>query len=952
MNIIKDMDHKVSYEQFAGLINMRREYYNKIGLKSGDMVLLDINNTIENVIDFVSLMLSEIVVVPIDELIPLERKKIVKKMCDIKTEIISGWYKHEIHSRLMADYSKIMFNLMKPSQKIAYIIFTTGTTGTPKGVRITKANLVNYIKWAISCFPINTQDTTIITTSLAYDLSYTGLFCALMNRCSIVLPSKEVIRDPEYLINISLREYVTFLKTTPTVCSMLLKAENAKKFFSKLRILISGGEPINIQAIKEIYKYNSDILIYNHYGPCETTIGCCMKEYSKEYLKNYINGVIGKPIAQAKLYIVDDFCNVVEDGKIGHLLITGSGVGNGYINSIEEEHSYIEWKGRKAYISDDIAKKDENGEFILIGRNKTFTKYNGYRISLEEIRHYIYLFAKVDYCYVHIEEMQERDAIVCYYKSEKVIDYLSLKKKLLLYLPNYMIPKAFCRIKKLGYDNNGKFSLRYSLINKEEFEDFEDELLNLVYSCWLECGGYPRINPDISLFEYNLDSLSMLEYVISLEEKFPNCTFTYNTIIMHNTLNKLAKYIKRKRTVNYCNQKSYSIQRLSYKEWSNKWDKTSNEYEVRRLPLTQQYYCISGILKDVIISSVKRYNEAIDVVEFGIQKLIYNNWILRASLKTSGKIYVKDFIDWREIPIINYPIEDLSKELLKEIYLWFKEKQPTPFLPICFQDNTFTFVIFLFLHEYCKSDILENMDEYFYESSNEQKKISQYKASNILYNKKNVTLAQQYIKSYLEFKKHFFLRIRSVKYVSEYVEIPISLIHKLGGSINEFLIWLTGNTILEMTNSDVVPIKIWIAYMENEEKTALDTSDFHFFLVKKDEGDYEMSYNNFLDKNAECDIISLRDMYPFLEAFNEEISVYINLQTNNNLLDDEGECWVKQTLKTLKVSSIHGICFYGYIDANKNAINICYSSNYKFPMEEKSAIIMHHIIKKLVDNQS
>lgn len=216
----------------------------------------------------------------------------------------------------------VQLPIKKPLQTdLIYILYTSGTTGKPKGVKISHLNVLNNI-WFIINMQVPKEDfhKTLFSTNLCFDHSMEEMFCPLVTGGTIILEDSP--------LNLSWRKKdITFMGTTPSVMTYILKND----FPRTLKSLVLGGEALSIKLVNEIFEKTNVERIYNSYGPSECTDQVTVKCITRDDRR--VN--LGRPIANTKAYVLDGNGNCVPIGVWGELYIGGNGVGQGYLNRDE-----------------------------------------------------------------------------------------------------------------------------------------------------------------------------------------------------------------------------------------------------------------------------------------------------------------------------------------------------------------------------------------------------------------------------------------------------------------------------------------------------------------------------------------------------------------------------------------------------------------------------------------
>jgi len=270
----------------------------------------------------------------------------------------------------------------------AYIVYTSGTTGIPKGIRVDQISIVNYLKWAKQTYAGNRCKISMpYFTSVAYDLTFTSLLLPLISGGMVnIYPSK-----PDTLFHIIKDPRINTLKLTPSHLRML-NTENINANTSSITCIIVGGENFHQELAHDTYLMfgglYKEVSIYNEYGPAEATIGCIVHKYTHETPSSKYMP-IGNPITNMSAYILDCDGYPVLPNIPGELYLSGAGVAHGYINSPELTHNKFirsSFSDEKImYSTGDYAFVNDDGILECLGRIDDQIKINGHRVELLEI---------------------------------------------------------------------------------------------------------------------------------------------------------------------------------------------------------------------------------------------------------------------------------------------------------------------------------------------------------------------------------------------------------------------------------------------------------------------------------------------------------------------------------------------------------------------------------------
>ncbi|HVF49516.1 MAG TPA: amino acid adenylation domain-containing protein [Pyrinomonadaceae bacterium] len=343
---------------------------------------------------------------------------------------------------------------------LAYVMYTSGSTGEPKGVEIRHASLVNYVWWAREAYGFTEQTAVPLYSSLAFDLTVTSIYTPLVAGGTVVVYRQEGRESP--LTDVLRDNAVEILKLTPSHLALIKEQDNSQ---SRIKRLIVGGEAFDTALAARVHEsFARRVDIFNEYGPTEATVGCMIYRFDPDTDQRAFVP-IGKPAANAQIYILDKELSPVAENIVGELYISGDGLAQGYLNRAElTAERFIEnpfLPGRKMYRSGDVARWLHVGEIEFVGRADDQVKFHGYRVELNALRCALNRHPQVkDSVVLVTQDHSGHDVMIAYYVSRQEVEMGELRAFLAESIIEEMLPNVFVHLKRLPLTLNGKVNHR------------------------------------------------------------------------------------------------------------------------------------------------------------------------------------------------------------------------------------------------------------------------------------------------------------------------------------------------------------------------------------------------------------------------------------------------------------------------------------------------------------
>ncbi|CAM2066524.1 Amino acid adenylation domain-containing protein [Sulfidibacter corallicola] len=345
-------------------------------------------------------------------------------------------------------------------EQLAYVLFTSGSTGVPKGCQITHGNLDHYLDWALSRY-VEPESCRRFSwfTPLTFDFTLTGVFCCLLRGGTLH------IYDDDTHLGAALRDQleagngVDLIKLTPTHVTLLSQEEVAA---SETRIAVLGGEALQAEQVRALRRLNPDMRLVNEYGPTEVTVGCLTHEVQSP--DEAIS--IGTPIAGITAYVLDAHGLPVPRGAVGELCLAGAGLSRGYRGMAGRTATsfvpdpYADQPGSRYYRTGDLVRMTRAGELHYLGRQDEQVKINGLRIELGDVAHAMSAHEGVAAAVAGTVTAPSGEAALTVWwvpgDAERAPVSSDIRAFLQVRLPRGMVPRYLVMVPRLPHTRNGK----------------------------------------------------------------------------------------------------------------------------------------------------------------------------------------------------------------------------------------------------------------------------------------------------------------------------------------------------------------------------------------------------------------------------------------------------------------------------------------------------------------
>ena len=584
---------ELSFKELNELSNKLASYLLKHGSVEGQFVALFVERSIEMVVGLLAIAKTGASYVPLDPIYPkarlslivrdanpvifLTQKSLQSNIPETTGEIIFIDNKNEYAGEPSGD-----LNLGNPLSP-AYVLYTSGSTGVPKGVPIKHHSLVNLVLSMSNLLKVTSKDILLSVTTIAFDIAEMEVYMPLVTGAKLVIASQETATDMALLISKFKQSEATIFQATPVTYKMLLI--NSWEGKKDLRV-VCGGEALSKELVRELLSRCKEV--WNGYGPTETTIYSVVKKLSIEDTIGEGYVPIGRPVDNNTLYVLNEAHMPVAKGEEGELYIGGDGLSNGYLNlpAMTDErfiqNPFSKVSGDRIYKTGDLVRYMENDDLIFINRVDLQVKIRGFRIELGEIESAIAGFKGVsENVVIAREDTPDNKRLIAYIitRNDEPIDLSDLHIYLKSRLPDYMIPVAYVFLDKFPVTPNGKIDRKAlpvpdesnNLLSQNFVEPTSEIEIKLV-ELWTEILKMGSIGVNDNFFWLGGNSLSATILISRINQNF-GISLPLRLLFEKQTIAEIAREIESKVALN---EEPSSSKSIFHKQISEKQYPISN----------------------------------------------------------------------------------------------------------------------------------------------------------------------------------------------------------------------------------------------------------------------------------------------------------------------------------------------------------------------------------------
>jgi amino acid adenylation domain-containing protein len=481
----------INYRDLASLSDNLRDRLYHLGVRRGDRVGVYMRKSIDTVAAIFGILKTGAAYVPVDPSSPVSRIAYIFNNCSVKAVILEKRSEKNLAAEIGqgGELPKLFLlegaggglplrQALEAAQEkdpapaaetesptmdeLAYILYTSGTTGRPKGVMLSHRNAISFVDWCSETFDPNEEDRFSSHAPFHFDLSILDLYVSIKHGATLVLIGEEVGRDPVRLAPLVSEKRISIWYSTPSILSLLVKLGKLGQYdYSALRTVLFAGEVFPVKHLRLLKTLLPRPRYYNLYGPTETNV-CTFYEIPDQIPEDRTQPFpIGKTCSHLRTKVVDIQGQEVPVGEEGELCVSGPGVTQGYWSLPEQSTAAFleDGFGNRWYKTGDVVVEGEDGDYVYLGRRDRMVKKRGYRIELGEIEACLYRHPKVEEAAVVALPDEETGTLIKTFLScrdGKRPSLIELKRFCAENLPLYMVPDVICFLDTLPKTSTDK----------------------------------------------------------------------------------------------------------------------------------------------------------------------------------------------------------------------------------------------------------------------------------------------------------------------------------------------------------------------------------------------------------------------------------------------------------------------------------------------------------------
>lgn len=557
----------LSYQQIDQISDSLAYYLKSNGIKPNMIIGVFLPNSINLIISILAILKTGAVYLPLDPSYPEDRlnhmlfdasptiilsETIYKTKLTLFTKKIF-FFDLDLKNTLSNFKQDCRFDYFNPPpENLAYIVYTSGTTGHPKGIMVSHDACHTIIKAHEPYYPEEIK--ALLFGPISFDVSILIIFYTLSHGGTLYIPEESKSINIENMIKLINQHQINFLIMVP---SLYLNILNCQKLLPSLKSVSLTGEVIPQSLFNLHKKIAPESILYNEYGPSEYAIGTSIDQIYNPTTQIIKECTIGKVLPEAQIYILDSNQKPVPKSEPGEIYIGGKGLAKGYLNLdalTKEKFQYVSINDQlpiRLYRTGDFGQYLDDGFIKFLGRKDSQIKIRGLRIELSEIEQQIHKIPNIKECAIVVIEDKEEKTLIAFYSAySQEITPEFIRSFLIKNLPNPMIPSRFILLDKFPLSPNGKIdkkALTHQLdLSLKLSNNYNCSLTNNLIDIWHEVLKSEKITPHDNFFDLGGDSIQIALVKTMIKQKL-NLEISITDLFQFPTIQQLVAFINNRK---------------------------------------------------------------------------------------------------------------------------------------------------------------------------------------------------------------------------------------------------------------------------------------------------------------------------------------------------------------------------------------------------------------------
>jgi amino acid adenylation domain-containing protein len=535
-------DHVLTYGELNTRANRLAWFLQRRGVASDTLVAVCLERSADLIISILATLKAGGAYVPLDPSLPAGRLEAIVQQSRASLVLTRAAFREmlpssaptvvlEVEAGAIAAESDNNPVSSATPQHLAYVLFTSGSTGSPKGVAVEHRQIVSYTRAVSQRLALPDDAACATVTTLASDLGNTAIFAALLAGGCLHVITEHRASDPHAFAEYFSRHRIDLLKIVPSHLSALLSVTDLGRVLPRKRLVL-GGEACSWDLVDVVRQLAPGCVVFNHYGPTETTVGATVFQVSDDGERPpSLTVPIGRPLSHVSAYVVDRNERPVPVWIAGELLIGGEGVARGYLHAPELTNErflpdpFTPGADSRMYRTGDLVRLLPGGDLEFLGRVDDQVKIRGYRVEPGEIASLIRRHPDVRDATVLVRDSDRQLAAYVVSKgvvpsAQQITAYLKLE------LPEYMVPASIVMLDALPLTPNGKID-RAALLAMAAAPPTlvapagqpSSEWERLIAGVWRELLAIDEIAVEDNFYDLGGHSLLAIQVIAALEKR-------------------------------------------------------------------------------------------------------------------------------------------------------------------------------------------------------------------------------------------------------------------------------------------------------------------------------------------------------------------------------------------------------------------------------------------------